>query len=139
MFGQRNGGGHSGLILKDMEVRGAIIFKDIVTVEGVIVGEVNSESGHLIVNKEGRIEGNVQVNAASIGGEVVGDVFAQTRIDIQATGKIVGNVCAPVLTVDAGAYISGKVETAAPSATKSRAGAGALKEKDGPPELRAIG
>lgn len=135
MFGKRGGTEHSGLILKDMEVRGTITFKDVVTVEGKIVGTITSETGHLIVNKDGRVEGDVFVGMASIGGEIIGDVHAQTRIDIHETGRVTGNVRAPVLTVDAGANINGKVETIVPSSKPTLV----KNESENPTELRAIG
>lgn len=119
-FGKSNPVDHGGVILGDTEIRGEITFKDLISIEGRIIGRINSDSGRLILAEKGRIEGDVEVGSASISGEVNGDIFARERIDIHSTGKVNGDICAPVLTVDAGAHITGRVETVAPGAGSIR-------------------
>ncbi|MFQ3580304.1 MAG: polymer-forming cytoskeletal protein [Chloracidobacterium sp.] len=119
MFGKRDDRRPGGLIPKDAEIRGALSFLASITVEGRILGSVSSTDGHLCIGREGCVEGDVLVGSAAIDGEVRGDVYARQRIDIHETGRVIGNVRAPVLTVDAGAHISGQVETVAPEAAKA--------------------
>ncbi|MBX7220097.1 MAG: polymer-forming cytoskeletal protein [Blastocatellia bacterium] len=105
---------HGGLILGDTEIRGEISFKDLISIEGRVIGHIQSDNGRLILAEKGKVEGDIEVGSASISGEIQGNLFARERIDIHGTGKIMGDITAPVLTVDAGAQISGKVETVAP-------------------------
>ncbi len=128
---------HGGMILGDTEITGEITFKDLISIEGRVVGKITSESGRLVVAEKGVINGNINVGTVTISGEVHGDVFARERIDVHATGKIHGDICAPVLTVDAGAKITGRIETVAPE----NAAIANQRQKPGQPEggLRAAG
>ena len=58
-----------------------------------------------------------QVNAKSIIviGQVIGDLTATERIEIQATGVVEGNLRAPRLNVQEGAVLNGSIDMSSPS------------------------
>lgn len=143
-FGKQQPVEHGGMILGDTEIRGEVTFKDLISIEGRLYGRIQSESGRLVLAEKGFVEGNIEVGSASISGEVQGNVFARERIDIHGTGKIDGDICAPVLTVDAGAKITGRVETVAPGAgirvgKPNQSQSPKAVEKDEKGGLRAMG
>jgi cytoskeletal protein CcmA (bactofilin family) len=56
------------------------------------------------------VEADVTASALSIAGQVTGNVTAQNRVDIQAGGRLVGDVKASRFTIADGASFKGSVD-----------------------------
>jgi cytoskeletal protein CcmA (bactofilin family) len=99
----------SGLVSKGVEITGDIFFAEELRVTGKVVGKVASETGTLIIEQAGRVEAQVEVGICTIRGTLDGDVKAQSRIEIYKTGRVRGDLTAPVLLVEEGAIINGSI------------------------------
>jgi cytoskeletal protein CcmA (bactofilin family) len=56
------------------------------------------------------VEADVSASALSIAGSVTGNVTANERVDIQAGGRLIGDVKAARLTIADGASFKGNVD-----------------------------
>ena len=56
------------------------------------------------------VEAEVQASALSIAGQVIGNVSASERVDLQAGGKLQGDVRTARLTIADGASFKGNVD-----------------------------
>ena len=112
----------SGLVSKGVEITGDILFAEELRVVGRVVGKVISETGTLVIEQAGRVEAQVEVGICVIRGMVNGDVKAQSRIEIYKTGRVRGDLMAPVLLVEEGAIINGSIGM-------GKAGGGRLSEE----------
>ncbi|NNM32613.1 MAG: polymer-forming cytoskeletal protein, partial [Gemmatimonadetes bacterium] len=78
----------------------------------------------VVVGKDGRVQGDVTTQDAVISGTVVGTLVVESRLELQSTCKIEGEVQAARLQLEEGAVLNGtinmggKVHTP-PSAPKS--------------------
>ncbi|OFZ54285.1 MAG: hypothetical protein A2428_06820 [Bdellovibrionales bacterium RIFOXYC1_FULL_54_43] len=91
------------------KIEGKIAFGKISRVHGVLVGEVLAENGStLILSETGVVEGNISADILVVDGFVHGDILARTRVVISRTGRVIGNIRAPSLAVEFGAYFEGK-------------------------------
>jgi cytoskeletal protein CcmA (bactofilin family) len=109
-------GSGSGLNLKQRpsasfatqpELSGEITFKDMVRVNGHVAGTIYSQTGTLIVDANARVEANVDVAAAIIGGTVKGDIIARERVELGPVSKIYGNIWTRSLVIKDGAIFEG--------------------------------
>ncbi len=107
--GAANASGASGLVSKGVEITGDILFAEELRVVGKVVGKVVSETGTLVIEQAGRVEAQVEVGICVIRGTLNGDVKAQSRIEIYKTGRVRGDLMAPILLVEEGAIINGSI------------------------------
>lgn len=91
-----------------VNVEGDFASEGNIIVKGSVAGSVHT-SRHLSVELGARILANVRAGSAKISGEVKGNVKAKDTLELTATARVVGDIEAKVLVVEAGALIYGKV------------------------------
>lgn len=104
-------GGHT--IGKGIYIKGEVTGAEDLIVEGTIEGSINLKN-HLLVGQTGVVLASVASEALTIYGEVRGDVSATTRIEINETAKVVGDLRAPVIFLADGARFRGRIEMDVP-------------------------
>ena len=80
-----------------------------VRVAGRFKGQVNVK-GELTVEPGASIEGALHADTVHVGGEVQGQIQADSRVELQDSGRLIGDLKAGILTVAAGSKMRGKVE-----------------------------
>lgn len=88
--------------------KGMLHGADHCTVGGKVVGECDL-SGILFIEISGHWKGNIVADVVIIAGTVEGSVFAHSKIELGQTGKVAGNLSAPVIAVAEGATIDGEI------------------------------
>jgi len=78
------------------------------TVNGSVTADPDSESA-LSISEEGNIEGGVTVPFVVLNGIVRGDVFANQRVELGPTARVIGNVYYNLIEMAIGAEINGKL------------------------------
>ena len=91
---------------KDTEFEGKLSFKGAVRIDGYLTGEIFTE-GTLIVGESAVIKSDIHVSHIIISGEVRGNIKADNRIEINAPGKVFGNIQAPVVIIKEGVIFEG--------------------------------
>ncbi len=109
-------GVQSGLSLKQRlspafataaELTGEFNFKDTIRVNGHIAGKVFSKVGTMIVDAEAKVDANVDVAVAVIGGTVNGDIVARERVELGPASRIYGNIWTRSIVIKDGAIFEG--------------------------------
>lgn len=111
LFTERGGPGGDALtglsiIGAGMRVVGDISAEGVVKIEGTVVGTVQAAK-QVLVAKGGEVEGDVVSREAIIGGEVRGGIYAEERVELQATSVVHGDVSTKRLFVQEGGEING--------------------------------
>ncbi len=96
----------SAFLGKDTLFEGKMTFEGVFRLDGKFEGEI-FESGTLIVGETAIIKGKIGVKTIIINGQVEGDVNAQERVEIHATGKLHGNLSTPIITIAEGGIFEG--------------------------------
>jgi cytoskeletal protein CcmA (bactofilin family) len=89
------------------EFIGKLIFNGSVRIDGNFQGEIYGQ-GSLVVGEGALVKANIAVKSIYIGGEVQGSIEAKEKIDIQSTGKFLGDVRTPIFIMEEGAFFDGK-------------------------------
>ncbi|MGZ3699378.1 MAG: bactofilin family protein, partial [Bdellovibrionota bacterium] len=90
-------------------IEGKVLFDHISRVHGTLKGEIRAKEGStLILSDSSVVEGNIDADTLMVDGYVQGDITARTRVVISRTGRVVGNIKTPLLTVEFGAYFEGR-------------------------------
>ena len=87
---------------------GIISDATIVRIDGKINGGVETK-GDLIIGPEGEVHGDVTAFSLILAGKVIGNAKVTHRIEIEAGGKLIGDIETELLAMDETAMYQGKV------------------------------
>ncbi len=90
-------------------------------IEGTVRGNVRAGKS-VVVGRDGLVDGSVFTQDAVIAGRVSGGIHAESRLELQATSEVSGEIVAPRMQVEEGAKVQGQVaigESAVKAATKA--------------------
>ncbi len=113
MFGRKKGFSAARidtLVGQGTEINGDLVFSGGLHVDGKINGNVIAEEGStalLILSEFGRIEGEVKVPNMVLNGEIVGDVYGSTRVELAPKSRVKGSVYYNLIEMAIGAEVNG--------------------------------
>ena len=113
MFGKKKGFNTARidtLVGQGSVINGDLVFSGGLHVDGKINGNVIAEEGStaiLILSEFGRIEGEVKVPNMVLNGEIVGDVYGSTRVELAPKSRIKGSVYYNLIELAIGAEVNG--------------------------------
>ena len=94
------------------EITGDVCFSGGLHLDGKIVGNVNGESDSastVTVSEQGVIEGDVRVDSLILNGSVIGDVYANERVELASEARVTGTVYYRLLEMAMGAEVNGQL------------------------------
>lgn len=100
------------LIGPQVTIQGDLVFSGGLYVEGRIQGKVLAADGEravLTLAEQGRIEGEVRAPVVIINGQLVGNVYADDRVELAAKARVQGNIHYQVVEMSAGAQLTGRL------------------------------
>jgi cytoskeletal protein CcmA (bactofilin family) len=112
---QPNSGAIS-IIAPGTKVNGDVETDGTLRVEGTVEGMIRAAKA-VVVGKDGVVIGDIATQDAVIGGRVTGTVVAESRLELQATCVIDGEIRARRVKLDEGGKVNGQVamgDTAGP-------------------------
>jgi len=98
------------LIGRGTEINGNLKFAGGLHVDGRINGNVVAEEGSsaiLILSEFGHIEGEVKVPNMVLNGEIVGDVYGSSRVELAPKSRVNGSVYYNLIEMAIGAEVNG--------------------------------
>jgi len=87
-------------------IKGEVLGDEDVLVEGTVEGTVRI-ARDLHIAPGGNVKATVEAQCVVVSGDVVGDCIASGRVEIQATGRLMGNIRAPRIVIVEGAVFKG--------------------------------
>lgn len=99
------------VIGEGIQLDGKLKLGGVVRVYGRLSGEVlASPDSSLILMESAVVEGSLDVDTLVVAGFVRGDIRARTRVSIEGTGRVIGNIETPSIAIDFGAYLEGETK-----------------------------
>ena len=92
---------------KGAEFIGKLIFTGHVRIDGDFQGEIFGQ-GAVDIGEGALVKANMEVGSVFIGGEVQGNIDVKEKINIHSTGKLSGDLRAPVFVMEEGAVFDGQ-------------------------------
>jgi len=94
------------VIGKDSTITGKVEVTSSIRVDGNVKGEIISHET-VVIGPTGRVEGDVTSKASVIAGQVVGNVNAQEKVELQAKSLLQGDLKTKGLVIEQGAIFQG--------------------------------
>lgn len=94
-----------------------------IRIEGSVQGNIRAGKA-VVVGKDGTVDGDIFTQDAVIAGRVKGVIRAESRLEVQATSRLEGEVIAARMQLEEGAMVNGTIQmgkgtTQAPSPSPS--------------------
>lgn len=93
-----------------MRVNGDCETEGTLRIEGTVVGKVTAGKA-VVVGREGTVKGDISTQDAVIGGHVTGKVIVESRLELQETSVIDGEIHARRIKLEEGGRVNGTVRT----------------------------
>lgn len=91
-----------------VNVEGDFASEGNIIVKGTVSGSVKT-SKILTVEEGAKIFANVRAGSAIVSGSIKGNIRVDERLELRSSAQIAGDVACKILSVEAGALISGKI------------------------------
>jgi cytoskeletal protein CcmA (bactofilin family) len=104
-----------------MKITGHVETDGAVRIDGTIKGDVRAGKA-VVIGKGGHVEGSIFTQDAVLSGRVSGSIVAESRLEVQATAVIMGDIQARRMVLEEGAGLQGQIlvgENAASRAVSS--------------------
>jgi cytoskeletal protein CcmA (bactofilin family) len=101
----------AGVIGKGLYIKGELHGEEDLIIEGTVEGTITMAKS-LTIETEGRIKADIETENVIIKGEMEGDLRARQKISLHEGARLVGDMHAPRVEIDDGAYYKGHIEMA---------------------------
>lgn len=132
MFGRKNnttvGDGVGTVIGKDTQFQGNVRGEGFIRIDGRVEGQIQYR-GDVVVGEMALVLGDVKARNVLLAGRIKGNIEAEHRVEIVATGVLEGDLVAASLVVAEGAVLQGSSTMRRPE--KNPAGRSNTPARDG--------
>ncbi len=99
------------VIGEGIQLDGKLKLDGVIRVYGRLSGEITANAdSSLILMESAVVEGSLDVDTLVVAGFIRGDIKARTRVSIEGTGRVIGNIETPTIAIDFGAYLEGETK-----------------------------
>jgi cytoskeletal protein CcmA (bactofilin family) len=95
------------ILSEDIEFKGTLNFEKSFLIKGRLEGTVEA-TGIFLVDTGAGVIADIRADKVIIRGSVTGDVTATRKVEITSTGRLLGNVHAPEIQMEAGCVFNGQ-------------------------------
>jgi cytoskeletal protein CcmA (bactofilin family) len=108
--GDREGGGSViSIVGPGMRVSGDLVAEGTIRIEGDVRGTIFAGKA-VVIGKEGKVKGEISTQDAVISGTVDGTIVSASRLEIQATAVVDGQIRTRRMQLEEGAMMNAEVE-----------------------------
>ena len=102
-----NTAGSTSLLSRSVKIEGEIHGEENLHIDGRIKGAVRL-NGDVLIGNAGIVEAEIEADNVIIQGQVTGNVTARQQLEIQPSGKLIGNCTARSIDIKEGAVFEGR-------------------------------
>jgi len=95
---------------RSLVVKGDVSGSEDLVLYGQFEGTINVQGHSVTIGPEGKVKAEIQAARVVIHGSVHGNISVRERVEIYKTGHVVGDLVAPGISIEDGAYFKGKIE-----------------------------
>jgi cytoskeletal protein CcmA (bactofilin family) len=98
------------LIGKAMIIKGHIVSKQDLYIDGEVQGTLEAIGFRLTIGPNGKADAGAKAQEIEIMGTITGDVESATRVSIRRGGSLIGDVKTAGISIDDGGYFKGSID-----------------------------
>ena len=94
-------GASMSLVSENIRIEGELGGEENILINGRVVGSIKL-NGDIVIGQSGLVEADIEGDTVVIQGTVKGNVTARHHLEIQATGKLIGDITARSIDIKEG-------------------------------------
>jgi len=102
--------GNVAVIGRGMVIKGDIRSRESLHIDGEVDGTLDVADCRLTVGREGKVGANASAREIELLGTIRGNLEATSKITIRKGARLIGDLRAPGILIEEGAYVKGKIE-----------------------------
>ncbi|GAB6154550.1 polymer-forming cytoskeletal protein [Desulfosporosinus burensis] len=102
----QSSGGDTTFIAAECQITGSMTIKGNARIDGKVDGNVQV-TGDLIIGANAFLKANIEANTVSLAGEVCGNIKTTDLLELNASARLVGDICTRQFKVEQGAHFTG--------------------------------
>ena len=95
---------------KAVRVEGKVVSNEDLTIDGQVDGSIEVGDHDLTIGSDAAVKADLLGKTITISGTVVGNVKAVDKVDLKASGSVLGDIITPKFAMADGASVTGKVK-----------------------------
>jgi cytoskeletal protein CcmA (bactofilin family) len=95
---------------QSIQIKGELTGNEDLTIEGKVEGKIVLKDHNLTIGANGKITAEIQAKTVMIIGEIVGNITADDKVEVAATGSMKGDIVAPRVALADGARFKGSID-----------------------------
>jgi cytoskeletal protein CcmA (bactofilin family) len=95
---------------KSLVIKGELSGNEDLYIDGQIEGSIELQQNSLIVGPNGKVQAGVTAGKIVVHGTLDGNLQAADRVELKKTAMVTGDIVAPRIAIEDGAYFKGKVD-----------------------------
>ena len=95
---------------QSIQIKGELTGNEDLTIEGKVEGKISLKDHNLTIGANGKITAEIQAKTVMIIGEIVGNITADDKVEVAATGSMKGDIVAPRVVLADGARFKGSID-----------------------------
>ena len=112
---------NSAMIGKSVVIKGQILSREDLTIEGEVEGTVELQEHRLTVGQNGKVSAGVKARELVVLGSIQGNVDITDKIDIRRDAKLVGDIKTARIVIEDGAFFKGSIDIVRPEPSRQAA------------------
>jgi cytoskeletal protein CcmA (bactofilin family) len=123
---------NTAVIGSTIKIKGEVSGDENLIIEGSVEGSVALSGHDLTIGQKGQVKADLNAKTVKVDGSVTGDITGAEKVIITKSGKVLGNIVAPRVTLEDGAKFKGSIdmdpgESATSTSTTPKRAVGATK------------
>ena len=94
----------------DVRIQGQLHSNENLVIDGLYQGHITAQNNTVAVGSSGQVSANIIAKKVIVEGEVIGDISAEDKVVLTASGTVTGNIKAAVVDLENGARFKGIIE-----------------------------
>jgi cytoskeletal protein CcmA (bactofilin family) len=95
---------------QSITIKGELTGNEDLTIDGKVEGTILLKDHNLTIGTNGRINAEVHAKTVTVVGEVVGNITADDKVEVEASGNVQGDIRAPRVVLSDGARFKGSID-----------------------------
>lgn len=95
---------------KTILIRGELTGEEDLIIEGRVEGQINLKNHNLVVGEGGNVEAEVFAKSVIVLGQLKGNLNAEEKVEIKASGSLTGDIQSPRAVIEDGAKFKGCID-----------------------------
>lgn len=100
----------TAVIGSTVKIKGEVSGGENLVIEGSVEGSVELAGHDLTIGQKGQVSANLAAKTVKVEGQLTGDINGSEKVILTKSGRMLGNIVAPRVTLEDGAKFKGSID-----------------------------